>query len=475
MILNVVTACSRPENLTALAESLKLLPSFDVRWIVMADATKDNVFPPGSLAAATVFGNVDVSDCSGGAQKNAALPYCKEGLVYFLDDDNLIHPQLNDRLVSAGDFDLYIFGQYQNGRPVREACERNLRYAKVDCGQFVVKADFIQDSRFPHDIYWSDWLFLKSLLDRKPKVHFGRYCTNYNALAKPQEPKDPLSRKMAFISYAQAARDVREWSLRLPKIAAVCGIPRSGTIIGNMLAEQLGVHGVELSALLDGERPWEKHHRRRIPPTEGEVLVVDDIAWTGRTIESLKPQLSGVKFGALYYGDQAAGRLDFKGRRLDNASHTTEWALLRDGQVQHWAVDFDGVLCEDWTGTDHEGPEYQEHIDHARPLYIPRWTVATIATGRREKYRERTKAWLESHGVKYGELLMMPEGPRTPQDIAQFKANVVMDRKYCFTFCESSLSQAKIIAKLTGRTVLSIEGMELLNGAEPDHWACQKN
>jgi orotate phosphoribosyltransferase len=280
---------------------------------------------------------------------------------------------------------------------------------------------------------------------------------------------------MIFRSYAQAASDVREWSRHLPEVAAVCGLPRSGTIVAGMLAQFRHIHLVEWSELQACYEPWSKPHRRNIPATVGKVLVLDDTCWTGRTINNAKGILNSVRgcsdilWGALYVGDKGREHVDYAGFRLPTSLHTFEWNLLRDCLTPRFMVDMDGVLCEDWGKSDvgEHLPGYLEHLENARPLYKPCYRIGCIVTARLEKYRPQTEAWLAKHGIEYNRLEMFPsnnERDRERYGHAQYKADAMRENPQFEAFVESNLKQAREIARLTGRPVLSIEGLEMFNG-----------
>jgi orotate phosphoribosyltransferase len=284
---------------------------------------------------------------------------------------------------------------------------------------------------------------------------------------------------VTFITYAQAAADVREWSRRLPEFDAVCGIPRSGTIIAAMLAEFRNVHLVEFRDLADGCQPW-RMALPRVPAKQSDrVLVVDDTSWSGTTMADARDRLrfarAKVEFGALYHGPQPSG-LDHKGRRLLTRVHEFEWNLLRTCLAREWLVDMDGVLCEDWPHgkpeTDADAADYHRHLEGARPLYVPCFPVRGIVTARISGNRQPTERWIKSHGIKYSDLRMFPSGvaAREQYGHARYKADVYAADRGATLFVESSLQQSREIAQRTGRPVLSIEGLTLFNGIAAGEW-----
>lgn len=287
---------------------------------------------------------------------------------------------------------------------------------------------------------------------------------------------------VTFITYAQAAADVREWSRRLPEFDAVCGIPRSGTIIAAMLAEYRHCHLVEFADLRGSDQPWRYGHRRNIQPAKSDrVLVVDDTSWTGRTIREAKQSLrfarANLEFGSLYYGDKAHSDVVHRGRKLLTPVHEFEWNLLRTCLAKKWLVDMDGVLCEDWGKRDigPNGELYMQHVQKVRPLYRPCYPVRGIVTARMDGIvRWQTEDWLRKHGIIHGNLTMFPGSDvraRERHGHARYKADVYAADPDATLFVESSLQQSREIAERTGRPVLSIEGLTLFNGIPAGEWA----
>ena len=192
-LLNVVTACSRPQNLEIIRYYLDhRLPSFDVRWYVVVDTSVTDM--PVEVPGAFLLGGV-AHKGFGGVQRNWAIDRITEGLVWFLDDDNIPHPKFDAVLrdaVSASAFNSFVLGQESAmGIPVRDARRENVRLAGVDLAQFVIRRDVIGDSRFPASgVYESDWEFFKLIW----KSHAGRFkflphATYYNALAPVQKKR----------------------------------------------------------------------------------------------------------------------------------------------------------------------------------------------------------------------------------------------------------------------------------------------
>ena len=109
------------------------------------------------------------------------------------------------------------------------------------------------------------------------------------------------------------------------------------------------------------------------------------------------------------------------------------------------SFDIDGLLCVDPTVKETEYPEkYLKHLKYAEPIITPS-EVGIVVTGRLEKFRPETEAWLAHNKIKYKKLFMNPA--ETPDErkkrypIAKTKIKQLLDTSvHCHV--ESSLKQS---------------------------------
>lgn len=186
--LNVVTAVSRPNNLQFIQRHLgERLHSFDVRWLCILDTNHVSDVP--DAVTCSFWGTSAQVDRAGGAQKNVGLEEIDEGWVYFLDDDNTIHPRFDTVLASVIQNDPdqvgHVFGQVNgDAQLLRNAAVQHVGFGGIDLGQFVLDRNAIGDARFPIDNYCSDWAFFENVWKRhKDRIGFHQTATFYNALA----------------------------------------------------------------------------------------------------------------------------------------------------------------------------------------------------------------------------------------------------------------------------------------------------
>lgn len=179
--LSIITPCSRPQNLAALRESIEPGKTFfDIDWIVVFDGL------PQPVEGARVYGVSDPESLAGHAQRNYALDKVGEGWVYFLDDDNLMHPDFWRNV--ARDIEAYphargILITQDLGIGVRNAVPARVNIGEIDLAQYVLRRDLIGSWRFNIHNYSADGQLVMGLfwgqpnefiVDRQPLAYYNR-------------------------------------------------------------------------------------------------------------------------------------------------------------------------------------------------------------------------------------------------------------------------------------------------------------
>jgi orotate phosphoribosyltransferase len=257
-----------------------------------------------------------------------------------------------------------------------------------------------------------------------------------------------------------------------PEVNLIVGIPRSGMVPAVMLALYLDLPLTDLQGLLEGRVMRGGDRTRHIPPTEiRTALIVDDAVFTGAQLDTVRADVAAanlgieVKYFSVYIRPDKSEIVDLHFEKLPGEKWLFEWNKFNHGIVPSMCVDMDGVLCRDpLPDEDDDGERYRHFIRTAEPKFRPRRRLGWIVTSRLEKYRTDTEAWLERHGIEYGELRMMDLPTlqdRTPAKAIAHKAQVYTDTPSSL-FVESTLGQSREIAKMTGRPVLCTQNGELI-------------
>jgi hypothetical protein len=178
MFLNIITPCSRKENLSAIAESINI-PKENYRWIVVFDSEE---IPDIELPSnAEYYCHKDINSRCGNAQRNHAIDKVKEGYVYFNDDDTTMHPEFWDNIKDSEE-DIISFMQVNKDGTLRLYGD-NLQVYHIDSHNFVVANRIIEDTRWVIDYYISDGVFAEDCSKKaKTKKYIPKALSVYNTL-----------------------------------------------------------------------------------------------------------------------------------------------------------------------------------------------------------------------------------------------------------------------------------------------------
>ena len=285
---------------------------------------------------------------------------------------------------------------------------------------------------------------------------------------------------MRYITIAELSDMVRNNLWKIPHdIDLVVGIPRSGLLVANMIALYLNKRLSDIDSFINGKVFSCGNTRfHMVNQTEiKKVLVVDDSVHSGSAMKRAKEKLYDLtsKYDFFFFSpivtSHGAQHVDAHAIVIDD-NRIFEWNLFHHPQINCSCLDMDGVLCKD-PEIDDDGEKYRHFIKTADPIFIPTTTIDTIITCRLEKYRPMTKEWLQKHNIQYNHLIML-DFPNKKSRLTwgkhgEYKANYYSNSSDSL-FIESSLSQAKIIANISGKPVICLETNELIEKQEvPPH------
>lgn len=253
-------------------------------------------------------------------------------------------------------------------------------------------------------------------------------------------------------------------------IDAVVAIPRSGTIIANIIGEYINKPVIDIYSI---DRPYDNINFNptgsKTPKIDftnlKKILLVDDTIKFGGTLKNAKSYIKSRFDGdiitlVVFSWPGSENLIDIS---LQSCEHYVPWNILKVGSTES-CFDMDGVLCEEVPlEFDDDGYKYAEFISNSRPLFVPQNHIAFIVTSRLEKYKNITEIWLKKHNIKYGSLIMLnlpSYKEKNKIDSAKFKADIYR-KTNCTLFVESSERQAKEIKRITGKSVFCTSTYEL--------------
>lgn len=273
-----------------------------------------------------------------------------------------------------------------------------------------------------------------------------------------------------FVTTERLVSDTYKLVAKLPPdLAGIVGISRSGILPANLLCQHLHLPMWILRQDSSKAQPkewgagdviacgngWRLSDHR---PKPGPVVVIDDTQMTGRSIRRARPITEAwaaerdveLLWAVVYQNPLVSpkDKAEIIARELPRP-HFLEWNLFNGPHVERCAFDIDGILCD-------EQPKREELGPHGRPPLYPvrKKAMKLLVTGRHERHRASTLAWLAKWGMKCDRLEMLPDGvEHGPGIVSAHKAAHFAASKLLW-FVESCPIQAREIAKLTGKPVI---------------------
>lgn len=178
MFLNIITPCSRPENLEIISKSINI-PRDQYRWIVVFDLLDKPENIPDNCEWYVIK---DANSTSGNAQRNFALNLVTHGHVYFNDDDNIMQPNLWDEIKDEHVMDFISFKQTNKDGSVRLE-GLNISVGTIDSHNFVTSAKCVGDTRWILNKYDADGFFARECFEKaKYIMYIPKILSVYNTL-----------------------------------------------------------------------------------------------------------------------------------------------------------------------------------------------------------------------------------------------------------------------------------------------------
>lgn len=274
-----------------------------------------------------------------------------------------------------------------------------------------------------------------------------------------------------FRSYQDLNRTIIENLHKIPtNTDLIVGIPRSGLMAANIIALHLHLPLTDIESFKNG-RIISSGKRLNGPPADfskfKNVLIIDDSLCRGTEMNNARNQTEGIypgkhlTFCAVYMNPDSVSKADLY-LELCPLPRVFEWNVMNHPFIKKACMDIDGVLCKDPTPEENDdGPEYRKFLNNAAPHLRTRVKVGVLVTNRLEKYRKETEQWLSENNVRYEKLVMRDfpdqKARREANDYGEFKGKVFASHTSSKLFVESSLKQAKEIARVSGKPAYCVD------------------
>lgn len=191
--ITIITPSIRLENLKKIKQSI----NFDYvnEWIIVYDGSKIENNP-------YLFINEEHCDkiseylhngngISGNPQRNYALDNIKHKntYIYYLDDDNIIHPELYELLNDIESDKIYTFNQKRpiNIYPYKDLLKGDdVRLYNIDSAMMLIDYNLCKDIKWIEDKYYADGIYIVDcfIKNKKNWVYIDKTLCYYNYLLK---------------------------------------------------------------------------------------------------------------------------------------------------------------------------------------------------------------------------------------------------------------------------------------------------
>lgn len=173
MKITVITPVHKLDYLFIIA---KTIPS-EANWICVYDGT----IPSELHKFATCLYMKPIESNWGVAKVNFALDCVKDGYVYILDDDTVLHKDFHILMSLSSKFDFIHFNQEYKGGIKRTG--GIVKRFHIDIGNFIVSRDLIGDTFLKEDTRTPDGIWAEELYEKsKNPLYLNKTFSTYNAL-----------------------------------------------------------------------------------------------------------------------------------------------------------------------------------------------------------------------------------------------------------------------------------------------------
>ena len=182
--INIITPCSRQDNLDIIVKSI----NFDLinKWYIVYDTSKNRSYTKKFVDNPKIEEHFCSDNCAvGNSQRNFGLDLVKDGFVYFLDDDNIIHPEFWN-IIPTLDINYYYTFDQQRLYEGRILYGNRIKINYIDTAQYIIPKHLIKNLRWDIYKYEADGIFIIMINNLYPKKHkyISKIASYYNYLEK---------------------------------------------------------------------------------------------------------------------------------------------------------------------------------------------------------------------------------------------------------------------------------------------------
>ena len=178
--LSIITPCYRQKNLEKVYSSIR----FELidKWYIIYDTSNDRKYTKQYVG----HPKIEELECSGGIsgnpQRNLGIEQVKDGFIYFLDDDNMIHLDFWSILPMIVSDKFYTWDSTRGSGLSGNRC----KVGQIDTAMYMVPKNMMEGLRWIESKYEADGIFIEEIYKRYPHKHvyIPRKLAYYNIIFK---------------------------------------------------------------------------------------------------------------------------------------------------------------------------------------------------------------------------------------------------------------------------------------------------
>ena len=182
--ITIITPCSRIHNLPALYESIE----FDKinKWIIVYDTTVNNYCPSFIQDEQIIeaYCKSSLNGLAGNTQRNYGLSFVEDdNYIYFLDDDNIIHPNFWKIAEELETDTIHTFNQYRD-KHGHVLLGNRIEINYIDTAMYIIHKNMIGEIKWQEDLYSADGKFITDIYKtgKYKHIYFNTHYCYYNYL-----------------------------------------------------------------------------------------------------------------------------------------------------------------------------------------------------------------------------------------------------------------------------------------------------
>jgi len=202
--IHIITRCTRLSHLAEIKKTVFNTDKFNVTWYIIFDTnviqevSVETIILLNEERIKTTYRKSDDGD-HGHQLINDTIDSIKDGWVYVVDDDNIIHENFYERVYqiikenkksTAIIFDQKVGGIDFTKLDIRECGKDLVKVGKIDMAQFLLRRDLIGNYRIPKGHYVGDGMFIEEIFNENEKkfVFVNEVLCYYNYFQQIKKP-----------------------------------------------------------------------------------------------------------------------------------------------------------------------------------------------------------------------------------------------------------------------------------------------